>query len=115
LEAQQPPFPVVRSGLPLSAPFDWLRRGAADLRTCGFASLFYGLCFAGTGILLLLAFRHAVQLVTAVTTGFMLVGPVFRHRPLRAVARGAKPVKRLTWRRRWRCGGATSPPSASTR
>jgi uncharacterized membrane protein len=77
LEAQQPPFPVVRSGLPLSAPFDWLRRGAADLRTCGFASLFYGLCFAGTGILLLLAFRHAVQLVTAVTTGFMLVGPFF--------------------------------------
>ena len=77
MEAQQPPFPVVRSGLPLSAPFDWLRRGAADLKTCGFASLFYGLCFAGTGILLLLAFRHAVQLVTAVTTGFMLVGPFF--------------------------------------
>ncbi len=77
MEAQQPPFPAVRSGLPLGAPFEWLRLGAADLKACGFASLFYGLCFAGTGVLLLLAFRHAVQLVTAVTTGFMLVGPFF--------------------------------------
>lgn len=76
-ERPQNPFPVVNSGLPLAAPFDWLRRGAADLRACGMASLFYGLCFAATGLLLLLALRHAVQLVTAVTTGFMLVGPFF--------------------------------------
>lgn len=41
------------------------------------ASLFYGICFASAGALLWLAFRHAVQLVTAVTTGFMLVGPFF--------------------------------------
>lgn len=61
----------------MSAPLDWLRRGADDLKACGFASLFYGLCFAAVGGLLLLAFRHAVQLVTAVTTGFMLVGPFF--------------------------------------
>lgn len=74
---QQPPFPVVNSGLPLTAPLEWLRRGAADLRSCGRASLFYGICFALAGGLLLLAFRHAVQLVTAVTTGFMLVGPFF--------------------------------------
>lgn len=69
------PFPVVRAGLPLSAPFDWLRRGAEDLRASGFASLFYGMCFAVGGLLLFLAFRHAVQLVTAVTAGFMLLGP----------------------------------------
>ena len=69
------PFPVIRTGLPLSAPFDWLRRGADDLRAGGFASLFYGICFAAGGLLLFLAFRHAVQLVTAVTTGFLLVGP----------------------------------------
>jgi uncharacterized membrane protein len=56
-------FPVIRTGLPLSAPFDWLRRGADDLKACGFASLFF------------LAFRHAVQLVTAVTAGFLLLGP----------------------------------------
>jgi uncharacterized membrane protein len=78
-ESERPPnpFPVVVSGLPLAAPVDWLRRGAADLRACGRASLFYGLCFAATGMVLLLALRHAVQLVTAVTTGFMLVGPFF--------------------------------------
>jgi uncharacterized membrane protein len=34
------------------------------------------MCFAGGGILLVLAFSHAVQLVTAVTTGFILVGPL---------------------------------------
>ncbi len=68
---------MVRGGLPLSAPLDWLRHGADDLKACGFASLFYGLCFAATGALLLLAVRHAVHLVTAVTTGFMLVGPFF--------------------------------------
>ena len=75
--SRQNPFPVVRSGLPLDAPIDGLRRGADDLRACGAASLFYGLCFAATGLILLLALRHAVQLVTAVTTGFMLVGPFF--------------------------------------
>jgi uncharacterized membrane protein len=74
---QHNPFPVVRSGLPLSAPFEWLRRGADDLRACGFPSLFYGMSFAIAGALLWLAFRHAVQLVTAITTGFMLVGPFF--------------------------------------
>jgi len=74
-QPQQNPFPAIRSGLPWSAPFEWLRRGAADLRACGFASLFYGICFAAAGVLLWLAFRHAVQTVTAITTGFMLVGP----------------------------------------
>ena len=74
---QHAPFPVIRSGLPLSAPFEWLRRGADDLRACGFASMFYGMSFAIAGALLWLAFRHAIQLVTAITTGFMLVGPFF--------------------------------------
>jgi uncharacterized membrane protein len=68
-------FPTIRTGLPLSAPFDWLRRGAYDLKAGGFASLFYGICFAVGGFALFLAFRHAVQLVTAVTAGFMLLGP----------------------------------------
>ena len=68
-------FPVIRTGLPLSAPLDWLRHGADDLKAGGFASLFYGMCFAAAGLLLFLAFRHAVQLVTAVTAGFMLLGP----------------------------------------
>lgn len=76
-EATAPGFPVVRAGLPPSAPLAWLRAGAADLRAAGAASLFYGACFAAVGLLLFVAFRHAVQLLTAVTTGFMLVGPFF--------------------------------------
>ena len=75
-EAQHP-FPVVRGGLPPLAPLRWLAAGWDDFRACGGASLFYGVCFALAGLMLLLAFRHAVQLVTAVTTGFMLVGPFF--------------------------------------
>jgi uncharacterized membrane protein len=74
-QEQHHPFPIIRTGLPLSAPFEWLRRGADDLKASGFASLFYGICFAAGGFLLFMAFRHAVQLVTAVTAGFMLVGP----------------------------------------
>ena len=70
-----PSFPRVRSGLPASAPFAWLAAGWSDFRACGLASAFYGACFALGGVLLLLAFRHAVQFVTAVTTGFMLIGP----------------------------------------
>lgn len=68
-------FPVIRSGLPLSAPFEWLRLGWDDLRASGLASLFYGFCFAVGGLFFFLAFRHAVQLLTALTTGFMLIGP----------------------------------------
>ena len=71
------PFPEVRGNLPPTAPLAWLAAGWDDFRACGGASLFYGICFALAGGLLLLAFRHAVQLVTAVTTGFMLVGPFF--------------------------------------
>jgi uncharacterized membrane protein len=69
------PFPSVRSGLPALAPLVWLRLGWADLKASGWPSLFYGLCFATVGVLALLALRNAVQWVTAITTGFMLVGP----------------------------------------
>jgi uncharacterized membrane protein len=74
-ESKARPFPTIRSGLAPTAPFDWLRRGLDDFKASPRASLFYGLCFAAVGVLLLQAFRHAVQLVSAVTTGFMLVGP----------------------------------------
>jgi uncharacterized membrane protein len=69
------PFPTIRSGLAATAAFDWLRKGLDDFKANPGPSLFYGLCFAAVGVLLLIAFRHAVQLVSAVTTGFMLVGP----------------------------------------
>ena len=76
-DTRQNPFPVVRGGLSPRAPVEWLRRGAADFRACSPASLFYGTAFAVGGILLWLAFRHALQLVTALTAGFLLVGPFF--------------------------------------
>ncbi len=68
-------FPVVRSGLGLSAPFRWLAAGWQDLRYCGVASLFYGVSFAVMGWLMLLVFNFAVHLVSGLTAGFMLVGP----------------------------------------
>ena len=70
------PFPMVRAGLPLTAPFDWLRAGWNDLRACGNASIFYGACFAVMGWVLVLTFWRAVQLASAVTAGYLLVGPV---------------------------------------
>lgn len=75
--SQTPPlgFPIVRSDVALRAPIDWLRSGWADLRANPAASLFYGLCFAVIGWVFVLAFRHAIQLVTAVTAGFILAGP----------------------------------------
>lgn len=76
-DAAARPFPRVRAGLPATAPLTWLAAGWADFRACRAASAFYGLCFALTGVALLIALRQAVQLVTAVTTGFMLVGPFF--------------------------------------
>lgn len=70
-------FPTVRRELPVSQAFEWLRLGWGDLMACGKPSLFYGICFAVAGAVLLLALGHAVHLATAVTTGFMLVGPFF--------------------------------------
>ncbi len=73
----QLPFPTVREGLPLSAPLDWIAAGIDDMRACRGASLFYGLCFAAGGIVVVLAFRHAVQLVSGLIAGTLLVGPLF--------------------------------------
>jgi uncharacterized membrane protein len=113
-EEPHQPFPVVRSGLPLSAPFDWLRRGADDLKASGFASLFYGMCFAAGGFLLFLAFRHAVQLVTAVTAGFMLLGP-FLALGLYELSRRREtgealslPATLTVWKRNFGCFGIYS-------
>lgn len=69
-------FPKVRSELPLSAPLTWLALGWADLKACRGASLFYGLCFAVMGWLLAAVLRFAVHLLSGLTAGFMLLGPV---------------------------------------
>jgi uncharacterized membrane protein len=69
------PFPAVNIDLPLRAPFDWLRLGWADLRHCGRASLFYGASFTLISWAVFLAFRYAVELVSGLTVGCMLIGP----------------------------------------
>lgn len=103
------PFPEIRGGLPITAPFAWVRAGFEDFRNAGLASLFYGACFAAMGGLFLLAFNHAVQLVTAVTTGFMLVGPFFAiglYELSRQRERGETPrllPTLLIWRRNLSC------------
>lgn len=73
--AQRLPFPVVNESLPVLAAYDWLLSGWNDLRRSGGASLFYGACFTLIGWAVALAFRYAVELVSGLTVGFMLVGP----------------------------------------
>jgi uncharacterized membrane protein len=68
------PFPPVRT-VSFAAPFGWLALGWKDLRAAPMASLFYGITFALMGWLIYLVFEHAVELTSALTAGFLLVGP----------------------------------------
>jgi len=56
-------------------PFRWLAQGARDFRAHPLPSLFYGVCFAVMGWLIAFTFRHAPAYVSALVTGFFLVGP----------------------------------------
>jgi uncharacterized membrane protein len=66
--------PDVRS-LGVLAPFTWLAQGWSDFRARPLPSMFYGVCFAVMGWLIALTFRHAYEYVSALVTGFFLVGP----------------------------------------
>ena len=66
--------PGVRT-LPAAAPFAWLTAGWRDYLAHPLPSAFYGLCFATMGWLIVLTFRHAYEYVSALVTGFFLVGP----------------------------------------
>lgn len=68
------PFPAVRQ-VGLDAPWRWLRAGVRDLRRAPRASLFYGSAFALMGWLIWLVFKHAYQYTSALTAGFLLMGP----------------------------------------
>jgi len=57
------------------APFQWLLRGSLDFRVNPVASLFYGVCFAAMGWLMVFTFQHAYEYVSALVTGFFLMGP----------------------------------------
>ena len=67
-------LPAVRS-VGAMTPFRWLAAGAQDIRAHPLPSLFYGACFAGMGWLVAFTFRHAYEYVSALVTGFFLVGP----------------------------------------
>ncbi len=73
-EAAQVSPPGVRK-VSAAAPFRWLWQGAVDFRVNPLASTFYGICFAAMGWLIAFTFRHAYEYVSALVTGFFLMGP----------------------------------------
>lgn len=68
------PAPTIRS-VSAAAPFRWLARGAADFRANPLPSAFYGACFALMGWLVYVVFENATAYLSALVTGFFLVGP----------------------------------------
>ena len=70
------PFPTVRD-VPFTAPLSWVGRAFGDLKACPIPSLFYGFCFAGMGLLITFVFEHAYEYTSALTSGFLLLGPFF--------------------------------------
>ncbi len=68
------PFPPVRR-IGIGAPLRWLALGWGDLTAAPRASLPYGVAFAAMGWLIYFVFRHAHEYTSALTAGFLLVGP----------------------------------------
>lgn len=66
--------PAVRS-VPVGAPLRWLAAGWRDFLANPVPSAFYGACFALMGFLIYFVFGRAYQYVSALVTGFFLVGP----------------------------------------
>ncbi len=71
--ARSPFAPINPVGL--GAPLRWLAAGANDLRRAPAASLFYGALFALMGWLIHIVFRYAYEYSSALTGGFLLLGP----------------------------------------
>ena len=69
-----PGAPAIRT-VAVGAPFRWLAAGWSDFRAHPAPSAFYGACFALMGFLIQFVFGHAYQYVSALVTGFFLVGP----------------------------------------
>ncbi len=76
IDVQQSTIPEVRV-VGATAPLRWLAAGWRDFRAHPLPSAFYGTCFAAMGFLIYLVFQHAYQYVSALVTGFFLVGPFF--------------------------------------
>lgn len=68
------PFPPICT-VPMLRPLHWIVLGWRDLRATGGRSLFYGLFFAVMGLLLSMVLAHAPAYLSALTCGFLLLGP----------------------------------------
>lgn len=60
----------------LLAPFSWLKKGARDLLSCQFSSLFYGVAFALMGWTVAFFSGAAYWLTLSAMGAFMLAGPL---------------------------------------
>ncbi|GAA5181507.1 DUF2189 domain-containing protein [Niveibacterium umoris] len=76
IEETQTLIPKLRR-VHIGAAFVWLGRGAQDMQACPVPSLFYGFCFAAMGLAVTMVFEHAYQYTSAMTSGFLLLGPFF--------------------------------------
>jgi uncharacterized membrane protein len=74
IDARRGAFPAVRE-IGFGQPLVWLARGWRDFLAHPLQSAFYGACFAVMGWLIAFTFRNAYQYVSALVTGFFLVGP----------------------------------------
>lgn len=74
LDGSSSPFPAVKDVKAL-APLRWITLAWSDFRSCPIASLFYGFCFAGMGLLITFVFEHAYEYTAGLTSGFLLLGP----------------------------------------
>lgn len=72
---EESPFPPIRR-VGVLRPFTWLKLGWQDFFASPKASLFYGLCFAGMGLLLNTILSNAPQYLSAMSCGFLLLGPL---------------------------------------
>jgi uncharacterized membrane protein len=68
------PFPAIRP-VGAGAPLRWLAAGLSDLRRAPAAGMFYGTAFALMGWLIYYVFQHAYEYTSALTGGFLLLGP----------------------------------------
>ncbi|MFO1415164.1 MAG: DUF2189 domain-containing protein [Burkholderiales bacterium] len=59
----------------LAAPLRWVTAGWRDFLAHPLPSMFYGACFALMGFLVYVVFHAAYEYVSALVTGFFLVGP----------------------------------------
>ena len=74
IDPQQSTFPTVRR-IAVGQPFRWFAAGVRDYLGHPLQSFFYGACFALMGWLIMFTLRNAYQYVSALVTGFFLVGP----------------------------------------